>query len=411
MTNIVLLTVDSLRADHCSSYGYERETTPRLDAFATDGVRFANAYSPSSHTRESVPAILTGQYPHAAVDDAYHCVAPTLAALLGDHRSGAFHSNPFVSRAYGFDRDFDVFGDDLYLGQHKLLALAQRLWDKIRGHHYARAETINERTLQWLDSLDGGPFFLWNHYMDVHGPYEPPEPYRGEFTDEDLSAADARDLYDRALDDPESITESELQLLTDLYDGEVRYTDAQIGRFLDALDERGMLADTVVVVTSDHGDELGDNGQYGHPRHLHDELVRVPVLADGLGTDGHVSEVPVIGLDVVPTLLTAAGEGSNGFAGRPFQDLLADGSAENRCVVLEARGEDEHSDLRRYRALDSEETLSFERELTGTAVPEGEDSVSECLRAHLTSEKQVTGTDSDGDEAVVSDRLETLGYK
>lgn len=103
----------------------------------------------------------------------------------------------FVSRVYGFDRDFNACDDDLYLSQHKLVTLAQRLWDKIRGHHYAGAEMINERAFSWVDSLpDGELFFVWNHYMDIHGFYEPPESNRGEFVDKPVSDSEAQDLYD-----------------------------------------------------------------------------------------------------------------------------------------------------------------------------------------------------------------------
>jgi arylsulfatase len=412
MTNVVLLTVDSLRADHCSVYGYDRETTPQIDALAADGVRFENAYSPSSHTRESVPAILTGQYPHAAVDDGYHRAAPTLATLLADHHTGAFHSNPFVSRAYSFDSDFDAFDDDLYLSQHKLVALAQRLWDKIRGHHYARAETINERALSWLDSLpDREDFFVWNHYMDVHGPYEPPDPYRSEFVDREISNSDARDLYDRALADPESISDDEERLLGDLYDGEIRYNDAQIGQFLDALDTRGLLRDTVVIITSDHGDGLGDNGQYGHPRQLFDELVRVPMVASGIGASGHVSETPVSGIDVVPTALAGTDTAVDTLPGIPLQ-RVADGShSDDRCVVLEARGEDEHSDIRRFRACNRSESLSFERSLSGTETPNDEGALGHCLCEHLSGQHRAAGGVSDDDEEAIADRLEALGYR
>lgn len=412
MTNVVLLTVDSLRADHCSAYGYDRETTPKLDALAADGVRFENAYSPSSHTRESVPAILTGQYPDATVDDGYHLAAPTLASLLEEHHSGAFHSNPFVSRAYGFDRDFEAFDDDLYLSQHKLVALLQRLWDKIRGHHYARAETVNERALAWLDSLpNGDPFFVWNHYMDVHGPYEPPEPYRSEFVDGGISDGDAQDLYDRALDEPESISDSEQRLLVDLYDGEIQYNDAQIGAFLDALDDRGMLEDTVVIVASDHGDGLGDSGQYGHPRRLYDELVRVPMVASGIGAYGDVSETPVSGIDVVPTALVATDTAVDEFPGMPFQHVLADDSADGRCVVLEVRGEDEDDDRRRFRACTGTDSLSFERPVSGTEMPDVDGALGRCLRDHLAAQHRATGGPSSSHEEAITNRLEALGYR
>ena len=129
--NVVLLTLDALRADHVSWCGYDRDTTPNFDRFAETNTRFAEAYSVSTHTREAIPGLLTGLYPTECVADDYSLAADTIATHLRDteYTTGAFHSNPYVSRAYGFDRDFDPFDYDLYLCQHKLIALAQRALD------------------------------------------------------------------------------------------------------------------------------------------------------------------------------------------------------------------------------------------------------------------------------------------
>lgn len=168
MPNLVLLSVDALRSDHCSCYGYDRVTTPYLDRFASENVQFQNAYSASTHTREAVPAMLTGRLPDECVDAGYALDSDTISTYLRetDYVTGAFHSNPYVSRGFGFDRNFDTFDDDLYLGQHRLLALGQRLLDKFRNRHYARASEINDRSLSWLETVDP-PFFygttIWIH--------------------------------------------------------------------------------------------------------------------------------------------------------------------------------------------------------------------------------------------------------
>src|SRR6056297_1726457 len=152
--NVILLSGDALRADHLSCYGYHRETSPVLDELAEESISFTNAYSASSHTREAIPALLTGEYPDVAIGPDYRLATDTVASTLSEEgfATGGFHSNPFVSRAYGFDRGFDEFDDDLHLGQHKLIALAQRALDKFRNRHYARAEEINARSLEWIDS-------------------------------------------------------------------------------------------------------------------------------------------------------------------------------------------------------------------------------------------------------------------
>ena len=174
--------------------------------------------------------MLTGRYPDIAVDDGYNLAADTVATALQEtgYATGGFHSNPYVSRAYGYGEDFDTFDDDLHLGRHKLIALAQRALDKLRNRHYARAETINELALEFVDSTEE-PFFLWAHYMDPHGPYSPPREYQEVFHDEYVGMKRAQEMYRRAvIEDPESITADERRELVNLYGEEVRYADAQL---------------------------------------------------------------------------------------------------------------------------------------------------------------------------------------
>jgi arylsulfatase len=302
---------------------------------------------------------LTGEYPDVAVDSGYNLATETVASTLSEegYATAGFHSNPFVSRAYGFDRGFDHFDDDLHLGQHKLIALAQRAVDKLRNRHYARAEEINERSLAWVDSLEEEqPFFLWNHYMDTHGPYEPPGKYATVYSDTGMSGRDAQSLYQRAIDDPESITESERQLLVDLYDGEIRYNDAKIGEFLDALRERGLLAESLLIVTADHGDAFGEHGYYEHPRYLHDALTRVPLLVRTPDEDSKSVEPPVSTLDIVATLEKSIGGDSND--GTSLFDFQVD-----RQVYSQARGESDNSRLRRYAIRDIDGSCFCERNL------------------------------------------------
>ena len=152
-----------------------------------------------------MPALLTGQYPDEAVDAGYRLTGEPVAARLrqAGFVTGGFHSNPFVSRAYGFDRGFDTFDDDLRFGRNRIVALAQRAFDIARNRNYARADEINERSLRWLDSVadSGSRFFLWNHYMDVHGPYEPPSGYR-EFIAGYPGDRAVQRLYKRAIKIP-----------------------------------------------------------------------------------------------------------------------------------------------------------------------------------------------------------------
>ena len=414
--NIILLSADALRADHLSSYGYHRETSPVLDDLAEESIRFENAYSASSHTREAVPALLTGEYPDVAVDDAYQLATESVASTLSAEgfATAGFHSNPFVSRAYGFDEGFDHFDDDLHLGQHKLVALAQRAFDKLRNRHYARAAEINERSLSWVESLAADePFFLWNHYMDTHGPYDPPAQYATRYTDTTVSGREAQSLYQRAIDDPDSITASERQLLIDLYDGEIRYNDAQIGAFLDALRERELLEASLVIVTADHGDAFGEHGYYEHPRYLHDEITRVPLFVRPPGGRQEAVAAPASTLDVVATIERIVSGESSGVG----TSLLGERDA-NRTVFLQARGEDEHSHVRRYASRTAAGACFCERDRESGTIEFGECAGSllrEELEAHVEERVRVENGESVEDDGEVDEeierRLDALGYK
>jgi arylsulfatase len=417
--NVVLLTVDALRADHLSSYGYDRETSPTLDGLAEDGLRFQRAYSQSSHTREAVPAMLTGRDPDVAVDEQYLLSAETVASRLTgtEIATGGFHSNPFVSRAYGFNRDFDAFDDDLHLGQHKLLALAQRALDKLRNRHYARADQINERAFDWLDGRDSERFFLWNHYMDVHGPYEPPEPYRSRFGEPELSDREAQRLYKRAIDDPDSITDEERQTLIDLYNGEIAYVDEQIREFVAGLRDRGLWEETLLLVSADHGDAFGEHGYYEHPRYLHEELTRVPLLVLGDGVESAVPSVPASTADLVPTVLSALGVSATGLPGESLLSLAESAPATgDRTVFSQARGEGADDGVRRFAVRGREGACFLERDLSdGSILTENGDGSRDLLTALREYSRDRVGfgdaTTDAGETEAVSDRLEALGYK
>lgn len=413
---IVLLSADALRADHLSCYGYHRKTSPELDELAQESYQFMNAYSVSSHTREAVPGLLTGEYPDVAVDSDYHLQGCSIATSLSEESfaTAAFHSNPFISRAYGFDDGFDVFNDDLHFGQHKLFALLQRAWDKLRGHHYVRAEDINRRALSWLDRVEAGqPFFVWNHYMDTHGPYEPPTDYAAIYRDSDVSKRNAGSVYRRAINDPESVTDSERELLRDLYDAEIRYTDHYIGEFIESLRNRGVLDRTLLIVTSDHGDAFGEHGYYEHPRFLHEEITRVPLLVRPPGgMTGEIS-TPVSTLDVAATIRSGINVNDSS-VGTPLFKV----SEDNRIVFCQVRGEDEEDHLRRYGARTQQDACFCERNReTGTV--EFTECTSPSLRSELEThiEERISREQTE-DESKMNDiepeierRLNALGYK
>jgi arylsulfatase len=416
--NLVLLSVDALRADHVSCYGYHRETTPLLNELASENLQFDSAYSVSSHTREAIPGLLTGRYPDEAVSGDYNLAAEPLSAMAREagRATAAFHSNPFVSRAFGYDHGFDTFDDDLHLGQHKLVAFAQRALDKLRNRHYARASEINDRSLAWLDSLDDEPFFLWNHYMDPHGPYLPVGDFREMYADDPPGDRTLQRLYKRAIREPESITDAERRLLIDCYDAEIAYTDAKLREFLDGLAERGLLRNTAVVVTADHGDAFGEHGYYEHPRYLHDELTHVPMLVRLPDSSTARIETPVSTLDVVPTALDLFGI-DHDVPGRSLLDLASD-AASDRTVFSQAAGEDEDANLRRFAARDRESQAfgTYDVEAESASITQQSDArIGDQLKTHIAERRGhlhgSTGRDEEDVDGEVERRLSALGYK
>jgi arylsulfatase A-like enzyme len=436
--NVILLSVDALRADHLGYHGYHRDTSPFLDSLAERVARFDTAISASSHTREAVPALLSGEYPEVFAAEGFTHATETVADRLSaaGYRTAGFHSNPYVSRAYGFDSGFDTFDDDLALGQNRLTALIQRALDKFvlnKGEYHARAETINRKSLDWLDGVDK-PFFVWNHYMDPHGPYNPPEGYT--YADRELSNSEAHDLYQKCIKRPDEVTEAERELLIDAYDGEIRYLDEQLSAMFDGLEERGVLEESLVVVTADHGDAFGEHGYYTHPRYLHESLIHVPLLVSMPGDEPRRFERPVSTLDIVPTVLDWTGTSHS----LPGASLLSDGrvSVEGHSDVAfaTAAGEDKHDGIRRFAARSSRWKAHLEQEIESGSLVEtevfdletdpGEQNPVESpdgQAADLVERLQAHGrqrlTEASGGEVVeagetdeeIEERLEALGYR
>lgn len=439
--DIFLLTIDALRADHLSCYGYSRQT-PFFNTLAEDMTFFESAFSVSSHTREAMPPLLSGYRPERFAANGFVQVqeSETLAGRLrsAGYQTGGFHSNPYLSRAYGFDTGFDEFFDDLLLGQNKFVALAQQALNKFvlnRGEYYARAPEINRRSLEWFDTRNE-PAFLWNHYMDPHGPYCAPERH---YAQQELSASDAESLYRRSWKAPESITEDEQKLLLDSYDDEIRYLDSQLESFFDELRERGLLADALVIVTADHGDAFGEHGYYTHPRYLHEELIRIPLFVSLPGSQNQTVKIPVSTIDIVPTILESAQVGVSSLPGNPLQERLHRGESSSvdelsNYIISSATTEGNDEESRRFAIRTENTKVTFERisdcEVTGRrgydlkkdpdeqepiAISESEQMsrLSSKLEEH--SKSQYSGRNDVEDEVEVSteieDRLEALGYK
>ncbi len=278
--SVLLITLDTTRADHLGCYGDARARTPALDGLASGGVRFARVYAPAPLTLPSHGSLMTGLYPAThGVRNNGHVLAPkwrTLAEVLKGRSfdTAAFVSSFSVDSRFGLGRGFDVY-DDTFDPQSPLKgANAER-----------RAEATFARFARWLEGRTGRPFFAWLHYYDPHLPYDPPSPYK-----------------EASADRP--------------YDGEIAYMDHYVGEALRALEARGLRDKTLVVVAGDHGEGLGDKVETGHGIFLYEETLRVPLIFHDPAAFPKPLAVPgaVRLVDVGPTILETLGLGGEAAA-------------------------------------------------------------------------------------------------
>ena len=319
--SLLVIVIDTQRADHLSSYGYARPTSPGLDALATRGARFTSAVSVSNRTGTSMASLWTGMLPSRhgvfrtgdVLDEHFVTVAELLR--VRGYRTGAWCPNPSLDRAFGHAQGWDAYDDDVL----------KRVADDARApwRRWETATAINERALRWIAERPEQPFFAWLHYRDVHGPYVPPPPYDEMFPPlgtRPIAAAEAaaRPVYLTLPGDG-----NDLQHYLGQYDGGVRYTDQRIAELLAELERRGVLERTVVVVTSDHGEAFLEHGQWNHDASLYEEEVHVPLIVVRPGGSARVVERVVSSLDLFPTLLALAGAPVPSSDGESLLPLLA----------------------------------------------------------------------------------------
>jgi arylsulfatase A-like enzyme len=311
---VILIMVDTLRADHLSCYGYERIRTPHVDRLAADGVRFARAYAQASWTRPSVATILTSLHPssHGAVhkSDLLGDRVITIAEVLQGHgyRTIGFANNANVTAAFNFQQGFDTYhylAPDFFFYAsesaaqltvyNQLRVVRERFLSRRKHveHYYQPAEVVTRRALEAIDREGPGPFFLFLHYMDPHDPYFA-HPFDGEGV---ARVATPNPAAERAA------------ALVALYDGEVAYLDAELGTLFDGLRARGLYDAAMIVLTADHGEEFHEHGGWWHGQTLYDEQIHVPLIIKRAGarSAGRVATGLATSLDIAPTVLAAVG--------------------------------------------------------------------------------------------------------
>ncbi len=316
--NLLLITVDTLRSDHLSSYGYHLKTSPRIDQLAAEGVRFHNAYTTIPMTGPSHLSLFTSRYPQehgaringvALPKDSKWLALPQILRRFGYQNAAFISAWTLNSRLTRMDRWFDVYDEEL-----------TRTYQLFNSSRYA--EDVTPRVLRWLDGKKQDPFFLWVHYFDPHSPYH----LREEFASLEKSGHPKEEVPDLDAETQERIRK---------YDSEIGYTDKHIGQVLDKLEQKGLRNNTIVVLTADHGESLGEHGYVGHGRHLYDDIVRVPLIVRyprGVPA-GKVIHERVSLLDVTPSVvdMTVPVEERRSqpfsFAGRSFAAAMMEGES------------------------------------------------------------------------------------
>ena len=316
--NILLITIDTLRWDHVGAYGSSRAATPVVDSLARRGAKFETAVAHVALTGPSHASILTGLIPprHGVRDNGGFMLPaqiPTLASQLSQngYDTAAFVSGFPLDRRFGFSSGFNVYDDWLPRGQGA----------GSRAYVERRADDTTARALAWLDRRarstpeprGARPWFLWVHYFDPHAAYEPP----AEFAD-------------RFVDSP--------------YDGEIAFVDAQLGRLIQRLDRGDDSAQTIVLMTADHGESLGEHGEQTHGIFVYDATLRVPFILTGPGIPaGMIVRAVARGVDVMPTLIDLAGlQVPAGLDGRSLRPALDGDSMPDAPAYLEGLVAERH---------------------------------------------------------------------
>jgi len=339
--NIILIVVDALRADHLQSYGYTRPTAPVVEArLVNEGVLFSEATAVSSWTNPSNGALLSGRLP-SDVDTVWSDMTrriPDSETLLAEYLrasgyvTAGFVDNWWVSAQFGYSQGFDHYaqteGDDRY-----------------------KAASVNKLAQAWLNAnsttlaASDKPLFLFLYYFDPHSWYDPPSPFDTKF-DPDYTGFLTPEIFGHGQDVVSgkiTLGPRDLEHLIALYDGEIAYWDQQLGLMLDDLEGRGLLENSLIVLTSDHGQMFGEHGKWVHRNSLYEEVLRVPLIFRYSGTlpQGRVFDEPVDHLDVTPTILQFAGINiPPQMRGRSLAPLMKGvGPLQSRPIYAEMAGE------------------------------------------------------------------------
>ncbi len=348
LPDIILIQVDTLRADHLGAYGYARATSPNLDRFAATGVRFDHAFATWPETSQSIAGMLTSSYSDRTgirqIRSALPLQALTLAEVLdcAGYATAGLVANGNVGREFQFDQGFDEYFE--FWRARRGATGGQRgsdIAEKVGG---AAIEWLRARSEQRRSDGDGdeadAPFFLWTLFIDPHGPYEPPAPFDRMFDGDSLSQTDAREIDEKATQPYQWLGHGRVRDYVTAYDGEIAYWDSWFGRLIEAIDASPRAANTLVLFTADHGEALGEYGLYfQHGTSAQRAQSHVPLIVRAPSLAPRVVAVPVSLVDLAPTVLDLAGlRVPPAFEGQSLAPL-ARGEGTGRPVVTESKHE------------------------------------------------------------------------
>ncbi len=327
--NVLLIVLDTVRADRLSVYGYQRRTTPNLEQLAQRGIRFTQARSTAPWTLPSHASMLTGRWPHelsAGLDGPLDATFPTLAEYLASrgYATGGFVANlTYTGAETGLARGFLHYDDHDISPTGVLLCsvLGSRiLWPALAigeqvGHpdelpNRKDAAGVGRSCLDWLEHKpEGRPFFAFLNYFDAHNPYLPPSNFLRRLGTPPRTLADRMILLNWFIRDKKSLSPRQIRLVNDAYDDCLAYLDEELGHLFHELDRRGHLRNTLLIVTADHGEHFGEHGLFGHASSLYDQEIRVPliVIPPGGSDGGQTVDRSVTLRDLPATIVDLAG--------------------------------------------------------------------------------------------------------
>jgi len=303
MKNVILLTIDTLRKDVLGCYGNKDKLTPFIDSLQDKCIKFTNAQSSGPYTQASFPGILTSSY-YLEYGRQKKCSPKRtlISEVLKKYgiSTAGFHSNPYLCGYFGWNRGWDFFYD----------SMQDEVSDKIP---YIKGDGINHKVEQWLSSYtkddNYNPFFLWTHYMDVHEPYIPTKKYLNKVDPSiNLSENEMLNLFKEIILKRDVSDKETVKLLKKLYDAGVCETDNYVKEFFKILEKYGVLKDSMVIITTDHGDEFGEHGGLSHDGKMYSELINSPlIIYFNDRTQGKPCDNLVSNIDIPPTILSLFG--------------------------------------------------------------------------------------------------------